>query len=152
MAQTVRESYAVYRLLRTPEGIEVQIKTSPQMEASFKAAAQGRSEGYQTIKVNGQAVSTHPWWYVNTVCGGAQLKDLDILWTLMAKGSSTGDGLKLVIPGVRTKQQLQDCARQAEAFLSAWYEQRMRPVDITVSVYATMAGPAATDIPQGAAS
>jgi len=118
----VTNSLCEFRMKRVPEGLEVRVQTSEDLEKVFASRS--------TRAMNRSAPT--PYEYYNM---GLEISDdNEVTHALFLVGSSKEGGAKIVLRTPRTKDQLQRIARKVDEWLRLFYEQHLRPIDIMVRV------------------
>ena len=117
---SVSKGYVEVRFQRVDAGIKVSVKTDPALEASCKSASGGHADTYSLSR---------EYWPVQH-----DFRDSKLSCALFMVGSSKEGGATVTVSAVRSKQQLQNLAANVQAFLKDWYENTIKPVDITITL------------------
>jgi hypothetical protein len=125
------------QLLRVDGGVEVTVKTEPLLVTSFKLAMQNGAGGAsrrRSMEVN--RVTTDGSDYVVIPRQAEELvgEDSDLTPFVF-----TQNPIGVVVPVMRTNEQLASFALKAKSFISRWYESRLKPVSVVATVTITTA-------------
>jgi len=126
MADTVVSDLVSFKLRRSPEGLRITVTSTPDFEASLKARARGEVYDRQA---GTDYVSTH---YVRE----NPSTDSEIGHMLFAVGSSKPGGTTIVMPCVKTRDQLVKIAEEIATWVERHMQQFMRAIEVTATVKA----------------
>lgn len=123
------------RLRRVPKGVEVSVLTEPTLWESFKAAMSNSSSGRSRAhEVHMQTEAGSSYTFIPRAASSLLEADQHLTPFIFQKDPTT-----LVCPVSRTKDQLVKFAQAARDFVAKWYESRLQPLSVEMSVAVTLA-------------
>lgn len=126
MAESIVVDLVDFKLRREPAGVRVTVCATEAFELSLKARARGN---LADRIINGEYCDV--WDIREATCSDADLSPL-----LFLKGSSLPGGVTVVLPLVRSREQMTKAAEQVTLWIEAHFSAYMRAIEVTATVKA----------------